>query len=74
MSDALTRMVAYLTSPAHHPWKPDRKTAAQIRRCSACESFKAADQFSVSDNWCRACRKLKAREGRKREAKGRWSA
>jgi len=77
MSDALVRMAAYLIQA--EPWKPDRATAAQIRRCSACKSWKAADDFSPQDHLCRPCRKELSRANRKRKdgrrtAQGRWSA
>jgi len=77
MSDAIARMCFYLVSAP--PWKPDRATAAQVRRCSACKSWKAADMFSPADHLCRPCRKELSRANRKRKdgrwtAQGRWSA
>jgi hypothetical protein len=70
MSDAIARMAFYLSQA--EPWKPDRATAEQIRRCSACKSWKHVDHFSPSDPLCRPCRKVLSRENRKRAGNGRW--
>jgi hypothetical protein len=69
---ALQHMVAILL--ASPKWTPDRATAAQIRRCSACKSWKPADSFSVADHLCRLCRKLLSRRNRKRNGTGTWRA
>jgi len=77
MSEAIRDMVAILLQTP--PWKPDRATAAQIRRCSACKSWKGVEEFSPTDHLCRPCRKELSRVNRKRKdgrrtAQGRWSA
>jgi len=71
MSDAIARMCFYLVSAP--PWKPDRISASQIRRCSACKSWKAADEFSPQDHLCRPCRKVLSRNNRKRKGNGKWA-
>lgn len=71
MTDAIARMAFYLSQA--EPWKPDRATTAQIRRCSGCKSWKAADDFSPTDHLCRPCRKTLSRTNR-RKASGKWAA
>jgi hypothetical protein len=69
---ALQHMVAILLRS--EKWLPDRATAAQIRRCSACATWKPAESFSPTDHLCRGCRKLLSRANRKRNWSGRWRA
>ena len=76
LREAIARMAFYLSQAPG--WKPDRATAAQIRQCSACKSWKSADSFSPQDHLCRPCRKELSRANRKRKdgrrtAQGRWS-
>ena len=53
MSDALTRMAAYLIqSPG---WKPDRFAVQREKTCTRCHKKKSLEKFAYSASLCKAC-------------------
>lgn len=53
MSDALTRMAAFLIqSPG---WKPDRFSVQREKLCSKCKKKKNLEKFSYGGSICKVC-------------------